>query len=215
MPMFKTCPHCGAHLDHGERCDCQDEAKDAPDAPGTPSAESSSDADTRVAHRVPNVNDCLRLREIMQRTGAMDKDAANVVQTVFKGFNRQLLSQTANWRKYGVIIHPDGLMAICEAYNVQLPPVPAAMSASVTPTRPPSGQTQCDRILRHFKDYGSITSLEAMQEYGIMRLASRISDLRRLGYAIRKSTETSKNRYGEPTSYARYSLEEAHDGTTA
>lgn len=85
----------------------------------------------------------------------------------------------------------------------------------MTPTHPASGQTQCDRILRHFRDYGSITSLEAMKEYGIMRLASRISDLRRLGYAIKKTTETSKNRYGEPTSYARYSLEEVHDGTDA
>lgn len=22
MPYFKTCPHCGAHLDPGEACDC-------------------------------------------------------------------------------------------------------------------------------------------------------------------------------------------------
>lgn len=41
--------------------------------------------------------------------------------------------------------------------------------------------TQCEKILRHLKDYGSITSLEAMQEYGIMRLASRINDLRQGG----------------------------------
>ena len=25
MPKFKTCPHCGSHLDHGESCDCQKE----------------------------------------------------------------------------------------------------------------------------------------------------------------------------------------------
>lgn len=66
--------------------------------------------------------------------------------------------------------------------------------------------TQCEFILRHFKDYGSITSLEAMQEYGIMRLASRISDLRKMGYNIEVVTETGKNRYGEKTSYARYSM---------
>lgn len=23
---FKTCPKCGAHLDPGERCDCEDES---------------------------------------------------------------------------------------------------------------------------------------------------------------------------------------------
>lgn len=25
MPYYKTCPHCGLHLDPSERCDCQDE----------------------------------------------------------------------------------------------------------------------------------------------------------------------------------------------
>lgn len=44
--------------------------------------------------------------------------------------------------------------------------------------------TQCERILRHMKDFGSITSLEAVNEYGIMRLASRINDLRAQGIAI-------------------------------
>lgn len=24
MPYFSTCPLCGAHLDPGERCDCED-----------------------------------------------------------------------------------------------------------------------------------------------------------------------------------------------
>lgn len=66
--------------------------------------------------------------------------------------------------------------------------------------------TQCELIQRHLEDYGSITSLEAMQEYGIMRLASRISDLKRLGVPIGKEMVSGKNRYGEPTSYARYSI---------
>ncbi len=25
MAKYRTCPRCGAHLDHGERCDCQEE----------------------------------------------------------------------------------------------------------------------------------------------------------------------------------------------
>lgn len=68
--------------------------------------------------------------------------------------------------------------------------------------------TQCERILRHLADYGSITSLEAMKEYGIMRLASRISDLKNMGYKITSTTETSKNRYGETTHYSKYMLAE-------
>ena len=66
--------------------------------------------------------------------------------------------------------------------------------------------TQCDRILRHMKDYGSISPLEAMSEYGIMRLASRISDLKDQGYPIVAERKTGKNRYEEPTSYCVYRL---------
>ena len=68
--------------------------------------------------------------------------------------------------------------------------------------------SQCERIIRHLQDYGSITSLEAMKEYGIMRLASRINDLKNRGYKIISITEKSKNRYGEPTKYSVYMLTE-------
>lgn len=66
--------------------------------------------------------------------------------------------------------------------------------------------TQCERIIRHLEDYGSITSATAMEEYGIMRLASRISDLKKQGVPIKKEAVSGKNRYGERTSYAKYSL---------
>jgi hypothetical protein len=71
---------------------------------------------------------------------------------------------------------------------------------------------QNDRILRHLHDHGSITSLEALQEYGIMRLASRISDLKKAGIPIRREMVSGKNRYGEATSYARYSLDQTEEG---
>lgn len=67
--------------------------------------------------------------------------------------------------------------------------------------------TQTDRIIRHIQDYGSITPLEAMQEYGIMRLASRMCDIKRAGYNVRREMVTGRNRYGESTTYARYFLE--------
>ena len=50
--------------------------------------------------------------------------------------------------------------------------------------------------------------MEAVQEYGIMRLASRISELREAGFAIAKQTIKGKNRYGAHVSYAAYRLEE-------
>lgn len=32
MPYYNTCPYCGAHLDPGERCDCQDKPEESTDA---------------------------------------------------------------------------------------------------------------------------------------------------------------------------------------
>ena len=66
--------------------------------------------------------------------------------------------------------------------------------------------SQCERILDYIADNGSITQLDAMREFGCMRLASRISDLKRQGIPVKRTMETSKNRYGEPISYARYSI---------
>lgn len=68
--------------------------------------------------------------------------------------------------------------------------------------------TQCDKVLRHLKDHGSITSFEAFNEYGILRLASRINDLRAQGIAIVSETATGKNRYEETTHYSVYRLAE-------
>ena len=75
--------------------------------------------------------------------------------------------------------------------------------------------TQCERVLRHLEDYGSISSLEAMTEYGIMRLASRIADLKGQGYDIVSERGTSKNRYGEQTSYSVYRLRNKEVTTNA
>lgn len=67
--------------------------------------------------------------------------------------------------------------------------------------------TQCERIIRHLQDVGSLTQAEAMQEYGIARLSARISELKSAGYPIRREMVAGRNRYQEPVSYARYFLE--------
>ena len=66
--------------------------------------------------------------------------------------------------------------------------------------------TQKDRILRHLNDKGSITALEAMKEYGIMRLTSRVCELKDQGYKIRSEFISSKNRYNEHVSFSKYTL---------
>ena len=69
-----------------------------------------------------------------------------------------------------------------------------------------SNMTQCERILDYIAEQGSITQLDALREFGCMRLASRIRDLKRQGIPIKRTMESAKNRYGEPISYARYTI---------
>lgn len=44
--------------------------------------------------------------------------------------------------------------------------------------------SQCNDILRHMQEKGSITALEALDLYGCFRLAARIKDLREDGHMI-------------------------------
>ena len=66
--------------------------------------------------------------------------------------------------------------------------------------------TQNERILKYIADFGSITQLEALSDLGVMRLASRISDLRSLGYPIISEQATVQNRYGEKCHIRRYRM---------
>ena len=69
-----------------------------------------------------------------------------------------------------------------------------------------SNLTQNQRIIEYIDSHGSITQLEALNELGIMRLASRISDLRKRGYMIESKMDTVHNRYGEKCRVKRYSI---------
>lgn len=68
--------------------------------------------------------------------------------------------------------------------------------------------TQCERLVAYMRDYGSITSAEAMSELGIMRLASRIADLKEMGMQIESKMVKGVNRFGQPTHFTRYSLKQ-------
>lgn len=66
--------------------------------------------------------------------------------------------------------------------------------------------TQNEKIVDYMKRFGSITQFEAITDLGVMRLASRISDLRRQGVQIKSETVTVKNRFQEDCHISRYSL---------
>lgn len=72
-----------------------------------------------------------------------------------------------------------------------------------------SKMTQAQRVLDYLDENGSITQLDALKDLGVMRLASRISDLRKQGYPIKSDVVAVKNRFGESCYIKRYSLWEA------
>lgn len=66
--------------------------------------------------------------------------------------------------------------------------------------------SQRDRILMYLYDNEWITPMDAIQEFGCTKLATRISELIDAGYSIEKQTVKNKNRYGQTVHYMRYRL---------
>ena len=64
------------------------------------------------------------------------------------------------------------------------------------------------RVLNYMLDYGSISSLEAFRDLGVTRLSAVIFNLKRKGIAIKSTTESSLNRYGEPVHFSRYMVQQ-------
>lgn len=71
--------------------------------------------------------------------------------------------------------------------------------------------TQCERIRKYLEDFGSITQLQALTDLGIMRLASRISEMRKDGEPIGDRIIEVKNRYGETCRVKEYFMEQANE----
>ena len=65
-------------------------------------------------------------------------------------------------------------------------------------------KSQSDAVLWHLKTYGSITSYEAIKEYGATRLSAIIFNHRKEGYDIDSMPLTKKTRFGRKTTIAKY-----------
>lgn len=66
--------------------------------------------------------------------------------------------------------------------------------------------TQKERILAYIRRFGYITSWQAYQDLGVTQLATRIFELKELGYEFDKRRVKTKNRIGEITHYDEYRL---------
>lgn len=66
--------------------------------------------------------------------------------------------------------------------------------------------TQRDRVIQYINDFGSISSWDAYKDLGITQLATRIFELKRLGYRFKTERIATKNRYGDSSHYLKYTL---------
>jgi len=66
--------------------------------------------------------------------------------------------------------------------------------------------TQNEQVLDYMQKYGSIPALDAMRDLGCMRLASRISDLKKNGHRIITFSRTVIRRDGTKARVAEYRL---------
>ena len=64
--------------------------------------------------------------------------------------------------------------------------------------------TQGQRIMDYIDRFGSITPMDAFNDLGITKLATRISELIQDGVPIRKVKEHGQNRFGDEVYYMRY-----------
>lgn len=67
--------------------------------------------------------------------------------------------------------------------------------------------SQCQSLLSHLKAGKTITQIEALDLYGILRLASRVNDLRKRGHAISTEMVPVFNRNGQRCVVARYQMD--------
>ena len=67
--------------------------------------------------------------------------------------------------------------------------------------------TQKALILKYIADNGYITTMDAY-ELGITQLSTRISELKEMGYTFKTENVKTTNRYGKPSHYYKYFLNE-------
>lgn len=70
-----------------------------------------------------------------------------------------------------------------------------------------------DRVFDYITKHGKITSLEAVNNIGTVRLSHYIYLLKKDGYVIKDKWVTSKNRYGDKVSFKEYSIEEKKENS--
>ena len=64
--------------------------------------------------------------------------------------------------------------------------------------------TQHQQIADYITTFGGITPMQAFGDLGITKLATRISEMKKVGYTFKQELVNSYNRYGKPIHFMRY-----------
>jgi hypothetical protein len=70
---------------------------------------------------------------------------------------------------------------------------------------------QLEEVKIHLMEFGHLTSIEAIREYGITRLSDKIYRLRKEGMNIETLRQEGVNRYGNKYSIAIYKLNQSYN----
>ena len=71
---------------------------------------------------------------------------------------------------------------------------------------------QVSRAISYMREHGSLTSLEALKELGILSFPKRICEIKLKGFGIRTTWEEGVDRYGKKFRVKRYFLVEEPKG---
>lgn len=66
--------------------------------------------------------------------------------------------------------------------------------------------TQCGRLVAHIEKHGSISTMEAIIELGIVNPSARVMELRAAGFDVITTMTEGRNRFNEPCRYAVYTI---------
>lgn len=67
--------------------------------------------------------------------------------------------------------------------------------------------TQKQQIAEYIDTFGSITPMQAFSDLGITKLATRVSEMKKVGYEFKQTPVCSYNRYGKTVRYMKYEWE--------
>lgn len=113
--QYVTCPKCGANLDHGERCDCEEHKKEEPPHANESGSSGHTLMPLSIIAQLAAEHKCL-LKEIRESGCIVQKDIVTLIKSEYPGYDKALNSKCENPERYGVGLTPGAMQLVIENY---------------------------------------------------------------------------------------------------